>query len=263
MPGALNWAAPKIEGAGGAGFAAMTVQPTTHILIVDDDREIRDLLSRILMRRGFKVTTARDEREMRRALSSSRIDLVILDIMLPGKDGLTLCRELRGTMSIPIIMLTARGEPTDRVVGLEMGADDYLAKPFDARELEARIRAVLRRAANAAPAAGDGKGAVLKFAGWTLDLRQRQLKSPDGDLVDVTSGEFDLLAVFAERPQRILRRDQLIDLARGRDAAPFDRSIDVQVSRLRRKLEPDPRNPQLIKTIRSGGYMFTVPVQRS
>jgi two-component system OmpR family response regulator len=239
------------------------MQPTTHILIVDDDREIRDLLSRILTRRGFKVSAAREEQEMRRVLASSRIDLVVLDLMLPGKDGLALCRELRTTMAIPIIMLTARGEPTDRVVGLEMGADDYLAKPFDPRELEARIRAVLRRSSNAMAAASDAQGAILKFGGWTLDLRQRQLTSPDGDLVDVTSGEFDLLAVFAERPQRILRRDQLIDLARGRDAAPFDRSIDVQVSRLRRKLEVDPRSPQIIKTIRSGGYIFTPAVDRS
>jgi two-component system OmpR family response regulator len=234
-----------------------------HVLVVDDDREIRDLLSKILTRRGYRVTVARDEPSMREALGSSRVDLVILDIMLPGKDGLTLCRELRNSMATPIIMLTARGEATDRIVGLEMGADDYLPKPFDIRELEARIRAVLRRTAAIVGPVGDVGGTTLQFSGWKLDLRQRQLLSPDGVLIDVTSGEFDLLAVFAERPQRILRRDQLVDLARGRDAGPFDRSIDVQVSRLRRKLEIDPRNPQLIKTVRSGGYLFTPIVERS
>jgi two-component system, OmpR family, response regulator len=243
-------------------LSQVAMQHTPHVLVVDDDREIRDLLSKILGRRGYRVTTARDEPAMHEALDSSRVDLIILDIMLPGKDGLTLCRELRGTTTIPIIMLTARGEATDRVVGLEMGADDYLPKPFDMRELEARIRAVLRRTATNPRPAAEPRSATLRFAGWTLDLRQRHLLSPEGDLVDVTSGEFDLLAVFAERPQRILRRDQLVDLARGRDAGPFDRSIDVQVSRLRRKLEIDSRNPQIIKTVRSGGYMFTPNVEQ-
>lgn len=241
---------------------AMNAPVAAHILIVDDDREIRELLSRLLTRRGYRVTTAREETEMRRALETARIDLIILDIMLPGEDGLTLCRELRASTQIPIIMLTARGEPTDRVIGLEMGADDYLAKPFDARELEARIRAVLRRAGAAPQSSPGGRGAILSFNGWSLDLRQRRLVSPDGALVDLTSGEFDLLAVFAERAQLVLRRDQLIDLARGRDATAYDRSVDVQVSRLRRKLEPDPKNPQLIKTVRSGGYIFTAEVQR-
>ncbi len=198
---------------------------------------------------------------MQRALLSSRIDLVILDIMLPGKDGLTLCRELRASKSIPVIMLTARGEATDRVIGLEVGADDYLAKPFDVRELEARIRAVLRRTPHEAGGSGDGKP-TFAFSGWRLDARQRHLFSPEGAMVDLTSGEFDLLLVFVERPQRVLSRNQLLDLARGRDAAPFDRSIDVQVSRLRRKIEADPRAPELIKTVRSGGYVFTPIVER-
>ncbi len=240
----------------------MNAPVAAHILIVDDDREIRDLLARLLTRRGFRISTARDRGEMRRALETARIDLVVLDIMLPGEDGLAICRELRATSAIPIIMLTARGDPTDRVVGLEIGADDYLAKPFDARELEARIRAVLRRALATPTSAAPGQGALLSFKGWTLDLRQRRLVSPEGALIDLTSGEFDLLAVFAERPQIVLRRDQLIDLARGRDATSYDRSIDVQVSRLRRKLEADPRNPELIKTIRSGGYIFTAAVER-
>jgi two-component system, OmpR family, response regulator len=237
-------------------------QRRPRLLVVDDDREIRDLLSKLLSRRGYKVTTAREEVEMRQVLASSRVDLVILDIMLPGKDGLSLCQELRATQSLPIIMLTARGEPADRIVGLELGADDYLPKPFDVRELEARIKAVLRRSAGeAGETSGKVAGAKFVFAGWTLDARLRQLTSPDGVLVSLTSGEFDLLLVLAERPQRILSRDQLMDLTRGRDATPFDRSIDIQVSRLRRKIEVSPKTPEIIKTVRGGGYMFTPAVQ--
>jgi two-component system, OmpR family, response regulator len=235
-----------------------------RLLVVDDDREIRDLLSALLTRRGYKVVTAREEHEMRQILESSRVDLIILDLMLPGKDGLTICRELRATKAIPIIMLTSRGEPMDRIVGLEMGADDYLPKPFEVRELEARVKAVLRRSkASFSRADPDGSfGARFTFAGWTLDARQRQLFSPQNVLVDLTSGELDLLLVFAERPQRVLSRDQLMDLARGREATVFDRSIDVQVSRLRGKIESDPKAPELIKTVRSSGYIFTPLVQR-
>ncbi len=200
---------------------------------------------------------------MHQVLSSSRVDLIILDLMLPGKDGLAICRELRATRPIPIIMLTARGEPTDRVVGLEIGADDYLPKPFDVRELEARVRAVIRRSVAEPLSPSVDMGATFAFLGWTLDARQRQLFSPDGSLVDLTSGEFDLLLVFVERPQRVLTRNQLIDLARGRDASPFDRSIDIQVSRLRRKIEFDAKAPELIKTVRSSGYVFTPEVQRT
>jgi two-component system OmpR family response regulator len=233
-----------------------------HLLVVDDDVEIRDLLSTLLTRGGYNVTTAREEQEMQDILFSSRIDLVILDIMLPGKDGLTICRELRARKSIPIIMLTARGDPVDRVVGLEMGADDYLAKPFDFRELEARIKAVLRRQpANTGDIAN--VNVYYSFAGWKLDPRQRQLLSPEEAFVDLTSGEFDLLLAFVERPHRVLNRDQLLDLTRGRDATPLDRSIDVQVSRLRRKIENDPKAPELIKTVRSGGYLFTPAVERT
>lgn len=238
------------------------MRQTPSLLVVDDDREIRELLSKLLAQRGFKVTAVRDEQEMHRALESGRIDLVILDIMLTGKDGLSICRELRASQSIPIIMLTARGDAVDRVVGLEMGADDYLAKPFDLRELEARIRAVLRRSANDVADAKSPRGKVLSFAGWKLNMEQRQLLSPDDIVVEVTSGEFDVLVVFVERPQRVLTREQLIDLARGRDATPYDRSIDVQVSRLRRKMEPDPKLPTLIKTVRGGGYLFTPSVER-
>jgi two-component system, OmpR family, response regulator len=248
-----------------ARHARTTRSNGPRLLVVDDDREIRDLLSALLSRRGYKVVTAREEQEMRQILESSRVDLIILDLMLPGKDGLAICRELRATKAIPIIMLTARGEPTDRIVGLEMGADDYLPKPFEVRELEARIKAVLRRSGASVSSSNPEStlGAPFIFAGWTLDARQRQLLSPEGVLVDLTSGEFDLLLVFAERPQRVLSRDQLMDLARGREATAFDRSIDVQVSRLRSKIEGDPKVPELIKTVRSSGYIFTPAVQRT
>ncbi|HET6521029.1 MAG TPA: response regulator [Geminicoccaceae bacterium] len=229
-----------------------------HILIVDDDREIRDLLARFLGKHGYRVDVAADGRAMARALEAGRFDLIVLDLMLPGEDGLSLCRRLRATSSLPVIMLTAMGEETDRIVGLEMGADDYLPKPFNPRELLARIKAVLRRAGTAGRA--DEVGRTLAFEGWRLDLARRELRAPDGVLVPLTGGEFDLLVAFAERPRRVLTRDQLLDLTRGRAAAPFERSIDVQLSRLRRKIEPDPRQPELIKTVRGGGYMFTAEV---
>ncbi len=235
---------------------------TPHILIVDDDREIRDLLARFLDKHGLRVSAAADGREMHRVLDGSRIDLIVLDLMLPGEDGLTLCRNLRAKSRIPIIMLTAMGEETDRIVGLEMGADDYLAKPFNPRELLARIKAVLRRAEQAPPTAEADGGAVLEFAGWTLDLERRELQRADGVMVPLSGGEFELLAAFATHPGRVLSRDQLLDLARGREAQPFDRSIDVQVSRLRRKIEALPQEPALIKTVRNGGYSFTPGVRR-
>jgi two-component system OmpR family response regulator len=243
---------------GGLYFDAMDASP--HVLIVDDDREIRDLLSRFLAKNSYRVSTAADGREMRKALSDWAIDLIILDLMLPGEDGLTLCRNLRADSNIPVIMLTARGEEVDRIVGLEMGADDYLAKPFNPRELVARIKAVLRRTGGAAGGLAGARrtenGLIFSFAGWTLDLDRRELTSADGVLVPLSGGEFGLLAAFAGYPQRVLSRDQLLDLARGREAQPFDRSIDVQVSRLRRKIEADPQHPALIKTVRGGGYMF-------
>ncbi len=229
-----------------------------HILVVDDDREIRDLLARFLGDHGHRVTTAADGREMRRVLSEWGIDLVVLDLMLPGEDGLELCRNLRAESDIPVIMLTAMGEETDRIVGLEMGADDYLPKPFSPRELLARIKAVLRRAEGRS---GVEAASVLCFAGWSLDVDSRELTSPDGVVVPLSGGEFDLLRAFVTHPKRVLSRDQLLDLARGREAQPFDRSIDVQVSRLRRKIEADPKEPALIKTVRSGGYMFTPAVE--
>jgi two-component system OmpR family response regulator len=231
--------------------------PSPHLLIVDDDAEIRLLLSNFLQKNGYRVTVAGEGRAMRRVLAESRIDLVLLDLMLPGEDGLSLCRELRARTDIPVIMITARGEETDRIVGLEIGADDYLPKPFSPRELLAHVRAVLRRAGGSQRRQEDDGSQRLSFAGWALDLETRQLTDPAGRDVALTAGEFDLLKVLAERPGRVLNRDQLLDLTKGRAATLFDRSIDAQVSRLRRKIEADPANPVIIKTVRSGGYVFT------
>lgn len=240
-------------------MGALAPQTAGHILVVDDDRELRDLLARFLGRSGYRVTAARDGREMRRALADWKIDLVILDLMLPGEDGLSLCRELRTRSQLPVVMLTILGEETDRILGLEMGADDYLAKPFNPRELLARVKAVLRRSQGAAfPTRGSAT--ILRFAGWRLDRGLRRLESPDGLVIDLTAGEFDLLATFAEHPQQVLTRDQLLDLTQGRTETAFERSIDMQVSRLRRKIEADPREPELIKTVRGGGYVFTAVV---
>lgn len=240
----------------------MTVGAIPHLLIVDDDREIRDLVSRFFVKHGYKVATASDARSMEAVLATGPVDLVILDLMLPGKSGLELCRDLRARSPVPILMLTAMGDETDRIVGLEMGADDYIAKPFNPRELLARVRAILRRTTTAAvvgtPAAAAKR---LRFAGWVLDLGRRRLEAPDGLIVDLTTGEYELLMAFAERPQRVLTRNQLLDLARGRDATPFDRSIDVQVSRIRKKIEADPKAPEMIITVRGDGYMFTPEVE--
>jgi two-component system, OmpR family, response regulator len=237
------------------------METTPHLLVVDDDREIRDLLARFLKGHGFRVTAAEDGRAMFEALSGGRFDLVVLDLMLPGEDGLTLCRRLRAESDLPVIMLTAMGEETDRIVGLEVGADDYLAKPFNPRELLARVRAVLRRA-GAPGRVGEVSGDAITFEGWRLDVARRELRRPEGALVPLTAGEFDLLVVLAERPGRVLSREQLLDLTRGREAQPFDRSVDVQLSRLRRKIEADPREPAIIKTVRGGGYVFAAPVAR-
>lgn len=231
-----------------------------HVLIVDDDKEICALLSKFMAQHGYRVSVAHDGRSMMRTLESARIGLVVLDVMLPGEDGLSLCRRVRATSTTPIIMLTAVSEETDRILGLEMGADDYLAKPFNPRELLARVRAVLRRAGAPLVHAIADQGRILQFAGWRLDIAGRQLFSPTGALVPLRAAEFELLLALAERPQRVLSRDQLLDLSRGRAAASFDRSVDVQISRLRRKLKIDPKDPELIKTVRSGGYIFAAAV---
>ncbi len=234
---------------------------TPHILVVDDDREIRDLLARFLERQQFRVTTARDGREARRVWPNGHYQLVILDLMLPGESGLDLCRWLRGQADVPVIMLTAMGEETDRIIGLELGADDYLAKPFNPRELLARMRAVLRRTGEGSPR-HESDGAPLHFAGYTLDQARRRLLDPAGVEVPLTGGEYDLLLALVDRANKVLTRDMLMDLLRGRQAGPFDRAIDVAISRLRRKLEDDGRNAQLIKTVRGGGYVLAAEVTR-
>lgn len=231
-----------------------------HILVVDDHREIRDAIARFMGEHGFRVSTAPDGHHMRKALDKSRIDLIVLDLMLPGEDGLTLCRELRAISNIPVVMLTAMGEETDRIVGLEMGADDYIAKPFSPRELLARVRAVLRRAQSLPERGRLVDEPVVRFAGWTFNIARRELETADSTVVSLSTGEFNLLHVFVRHPGRVLTRDQLLDLTQGREAAPFDRSIDTQVSRLRRKIEEDPKDPKLIKTVWGGGYVFTPAV---
>jgi two-component system, OmpR family, response regulator len=234
-----------------------------HILIVDDDREIRDLLGKFLEKHSLRVSTARDGREARRAWLNGHYQLVVLDLMLPGESGLDLARCLRAQSNVPIVMLTAMGEETDRIIGLELGADDYVPKPFNPRELLARIRAVLRRAGDAEDRRIDASTSQsLRFASWVLEPARRRLLNPDGVEVPLTGGEYDLLLALAERPNRVLTRDMLLDLLRGRQAGPFDRAIDVAVSRLRRKLEDDGRHAQLIKTVRGGGYVLATTVER-
>jgi two-component system OmpR family response regulator len=200
---------------------------------------------------------------MRETLETNQIDLLVLDLMLPGEDGLSLCRNLRAataTAQLPILMLTARGEAIDRVIGLEMGADDYLPKPFEPRELLARIRNILRRL-HTLPGRNGGHAPCYRFAGWTLDAGLRQLSSPDNVVVPLSGAEYRMLLIFLEHPQRVLNRDQLMDLTKGRDADPFDRSIDLQISRLRQKLGDDARAPTLIKTVRNEGYVLATPVE--
>ena len=233
-----------------------------RILVVDDDPGIRDVVSEFLERHGYAVETAADGKEMERALLNRQPDLVVLDVMLPGEDGLAICRRLAKPDGPGIIMLSAMGEETDRIVGLELGADDYVPKPCNPRELLARVRAVLRRRRE--PKGGeDSLDAACEFAGWRLDLVRHELRSPDGVVVNLSSGEFSLLRAFVERPQRVLTRDQLLEFARGPQSDAFDRAIDVQISRLRRKLEDKGDTTELIRTVRNEGYIFTPKVSRT
>lgn len=245
-------------------MSTVTEANKPHILIVDDDSEIRDLLARFLVKHDYRVTTASDGREMKKALADWQIDLIVLDLMMPGEDGLTLCRKVRAKSNMPVIMLTAMGEDVDRIIGLEVGADDYMAKPFNPRELAARIKAVLRRAEKGGgSSSSDGeKTGRFVFDKFELDPATRSLYQGEEE-IDLTAGEYDLLLAFAGHPQRILNREQLLDMAKGRSAIPFDRSIDVQVGRLRKKIEPDYKEPTLIKTVRGGGYMLTAEVTRT
>ena len=237
------------------------MERTDHILIVDDDAEIRSLLGRYLEKNGLRATAVGDGRAMWQALETGVFDLVVLDLMLPGDDGLTLCRMLRAKSDIPVIMLTARGEETDRIVGLEMGADDYVPKPFSARELLARIKVVLRRTRSLPYNLHPEQQPQLRFGEWLLDTMHRQLVAPDGVVVPLSGAEYRLLRIFVGHPNRVLNRDQLVELTQGREAEALDRSIDVQVSRLRHRLRDDPREPRLIKTVRGEGYVLAVPVQ--
>jgi two-component system OmpR family response regulator len=232
-----------------------------NILVVEDDRETRALIAKYLGSNGCHVLTATDGQAMSRAMTDHRVDLLILDVMLPGEDGLSLCRRVRAESQMPIIMLTARGEDVDRILGLEMGADDYLAKPFNPRELLARINAVLRRQAAAVSVSAHQGATALSFLGWRIDFRLRELRNPAGARVAMTSAEFDLLRTFCERPGRVLSRESLLDFTQGRNAGSFERSIDVLVSRIRRKIETDPQEATMIKTVRSGGYVFTPTVE--
>jgi two-component system OmpR family response regulator len=235
-----------------------TMAPNT-ILIVDDDRDIRQLLAEYLDNNGYATLMANDGVAMWAALEKTSIDLIVLDLNMPGEDGLTLCRNLRAKSSIPVIMLTARSEPLDRILGLEMGADDYLPKPFEPRELLARIRSVLRRTL-ASPYQENDTPQKILFAGWTLDVIARHLISPDEMIIALSGSEFKLLTIFLNQANEVLNRDQLLNLTQGRDADPFDRSIDIQISRLRQKLREDARSPQIIKTVRNGGYVLAVNV---
>lgn len=236
-----------------------------NILVVDDDPTVRNFLERYLMKQGYGVSTAVDGREMRARMAEGKVDLVIMDLMLPDEDGLSLTRTLRATSNVPIIMVTAREDTVDRVIGLEVGADDYLPKPFDSRELLARIRSVMRRSAQAAPApapaAPPDAPEVARFAGWTLNMSLRRLSSATQEPVSLTAAEFDLLRAFVEHPRKPLTRNQLLDFARGRETFLTDRTVDVHVMRLRRKLEADPRTPQLIITVHGTGYMFAPTVE--
>jgi two-component system OmpR family response regulator len=235
---------------------------TPHLLLVDDERSIREPLAQYLTKQGFRVTQTGDAEAARTRLTAYAIDLVILDIMMPGEDGLSLCRHIRETSETPVILLTARSEETDRIVGLEMGADDYVVKPFSPRELAARVKVILRRAAAGGTRQHAPDTGSFAFSGWVLKSGERALVDREGVSVPLSTGEYNLLHALVTRPRQVLTRDQLLDLTQGREAAAFDRAIDNQVSRLRRKIENDPKNPDLIKTVWGGGYTLAAEVTR-
>jgi two-component system OmpR family response regulator len=237
----------------------MTAQE--HLLFVDDDAEIRDLLRTYFQENGYRVTVAADGKAMWAAVKAGQPDLIVLDVMLPGEDGISLCRTLRARFDVPIIMLTARGEDTDRIVGLEVGADDYLPKPFNPRELLARVKSVLRRAKSLPANLRRDEVRSFRFAGWTLEVATRNLTSPEGVVIALSGTDLKLLRVLLDHAGRVLTRDQLIDLMLSRDAGPFDRALDVQVSRLRHRLGDDAKEPTLIKTVRGQGYVFAARVE--
>jgi len=233
-----------------------------HVLVVDDDKEIRDLLQEYLTRNGYRTSAVGDGKGMWQALDTAHVNMIVLDLMLPGVDGLELCRNLRVKSKIPVIMLTAKGDDMDRILGLEMGADDYLPKPFNPRELLARIRVVLRRSSVLVPDQPTDGYQTICFSGWKLDPVSRHLISPDGLVVPLSGAEYQLLQVLLAHPNRILNRDQLLDMTQGRESDPFDRSIDVLISRLRKRMHDDPKTPQIIKTVRGEGYILSSRVSR-
>ena len=235
---------------------------TPHLLLVDDERSIREPLAQYLTKQGFRVTQAGDAESARTRMAAYAIDLVVLDIMMPGEDGLSLCRHIRATGETPVILLTARAEETDRIVGLEMGADDYVVKPFSPRELAARIKVVLRRTVGGGTRQRAPEAGSYAFAGWVLKTGERTLVDREGVSVPLSTGEYNLLLALVQRPRQVLTRDQLLDLTQGREAAAFDRAIDNQVSRLRRKIEADPKAPDIIKTVWGGGYALSAEVTR-
>ncbi len=250
---------PLLKDAPPVAPAGAVVQP--HVLALDDDASIRSLIAEYLSHNDLRVTTVSSGRELAAAMARETVDLVVLDLRLPGEDGMQIARKLRAESAIPILMLTGRVDEADRVMGLELGADDYLTKPFSPRELLARIRALLRRAqSNATVADAIAKVRAYRFGGWELNIGLRRLKSTDGKTLDLTNGEFSLLTAFLSAPQRVLTRDQLLDLSRLHNAEVYDRSIDVQILRLRRKIEPDPANPTYIRTERGAGYVFNAAV---
>ncbi len=238
----------------------MQTEQQKRILVVDDDEDIRDLLKEYLEKNGFAVSTAADGQEMRQYWPGQRLDLIVLDIMMPGDDGFTLCKEVRAKSNVPIIMLTAGSDETDRIIGLELGADDYVGKPFNPRELLARIKAVLRRYEDGGERHGTESAQRIRFGDWLLDMTNRELTNPNGQAQSLNGADFNLLQLFLSRPGEVLSRDDLSHHLRGRDSSPFDRSIDVQISRLRSRLQDDGKSPQLIKTVRGAGYILTVPV---
>ena len=238
---------------------------TKKILVVDDEPDIREIVSLMLEDAGYEVLTLDSGEGVVETVQTEKVDLVVLDLGLPGVDGLTLTRSLKERVDVGVIILSGRGETTEKIIGLEVGADDYMGKPFEPRELLARVRSVLRRAEisespEAAPEAGSG---AFTFEGWTLDILVRSLTAPGGEPVSLSSGEFGLLRAFAEHPNRVLSRDQLLDFTHGMDTPAFDRSVDVQIARLRKKIEPQPQKPRFIKTVRNAGYIFSVKVERT
>jgi two-component system OmpR family response regulator len=239
------------------------MEPVPHIAVVDDHRDIRDLVGKYLAQHGYRISVAENAAALRRLLERSAPDLIVLDVMMPGEDGLSVCRQLRGTTNLPIILLTAMAEETDRIIGLEIGADDYLTKPFNPRELLARIKAVLRRVNSLPPQRDKLKAKALRFDGWLLNVGRRELVGREGVAVPLSTAEFRLLKAFLDHAGLVLSRDQLLDITVGRAADTFDRSIDNQVSRLRKKIETDPKNPVLIKTHWGGGYSFTAEVEEA